>query len=79
MADHPVAADAWRLRKAKTLVKLLALARGHRLHREALTAVLWPDTDAFEAGTRSEEFRASGKDAMEMGVPFQVLFVEVSE
>jgi hypothetical protein len=28
VADHPVAADAWRLRKAKTLVKLLALARG---------------------------------------------------
>lgn len=25
--------DHWRLRKAKTLVKLLALAPGHRLHR----------------------------------------------
>ena len=49
VADHPVAADAWRLRKAKTLVKLLALARGHRLHREALTAVLWPDRDEASA------------------------------
>ena len=49
MADRPVAADAWRLRKAKTLVKLLALARGHRLHREALVAVLWPDRDAASA------------------------------
>src|SRR5215218_6627643 len=47
--DHPVAADAWRLRKAKTLVKLLALARGHRLHREALVAVLWPDRDEVSA------------------------------
>ena len=27
--------DRWRLRKAKTLVKLLALAPGHRLHRES--------------------------------------------
>ena len=45
VAGRPVAADAWRLRKAKTLVKLLALARGHRLHREALVAVLWPDRD----------------------------------
>jgi predicted ATPase/DNA-binding SARP family transcriptional activator len=49
VADRPVAADAWRLRKAKTLVKLLALARGHRLHREALVAVLWPDRDATSA------------------------------
>lgn len=49
MADRPVAADAWRLRKAKTLVKLLALARGHRLHREALVAVLWPDRDGASA------------------------------
>jgi predicted ATPase/DNA-binding SARP family transcriptional activator len=47
--DRPVAADAWRLRKAKTLVKLLALARGHRLHREALVAVLWPDRDEVSA------------------------------
>ena len=49
MAERPVATDAWRLRKAKTLVKLLALARGHRLHREALVAVLWPDRDGASA------------------------------
>jgi predicted ATPase/DNA-binding SARP family transcriptional activator len=49
VADRMVAADAWRLRKAKTLVKLLALARGHRLHREALVAVLWPDRDGASA------------------------------
>ena len=49
MEDRPVAADAWRLRKAKTLVKLLALARSHRLHREALVAVLWPDRDEVSA------------------------------
>jgi predicted ATPase/DNA-binding SARP family transcriptional activator len=49
VSDRMVAADAWRLRKAKTLVKLLALARGHRLHREALVAVLWPDRDGASA------------------------------
>jgi hypothetical protein len=37
----------------------------------------WPDMDSFKAGTRSEEFAASGKDAMEMGIPFQVYFVEL--
>ncbi|MPZ15383.1 MAG: AAA family ATPase [Chloroflexi bacterium] len=36
----------WRLRKAKSLVKLLALAPGHRLHREQVMDALWPDFDA---------------------------------
>jgi DNA-binding SARP family transcriptional activator len=49
VAGRPVAAAAWRLRKAKTLVKLLALAGGHRMHREALVAVLWPDRDGEAA------------------------------
>ncbi len=44
-----MAADAWRLRKAKTLVKLLVLADGHRMHREALVSVLWPERDAASA------------------------------
>jgi predicted ATPase/DNA-binding SARP family transcriptional activator/DNA-binding CsgD family transcriptional regulator len=35
--------DAWRLGKAANLVKLLALASGHRLHREQLMDLLWPD------------------------------------
>jgi predicted ATPase/DNA-binding SARP family transcriptional activator/DNA-binding CsgD family transcriptional regulator/Flp pilus assembly protein TadD len=34
---------AWRLRKAANLVKLLALSPGHRLHREQIMDVLWPD------------------------------------
>ena len=49
VGERPVAADAWRLRKAKTLVKLLALADGHRMHRDALVAVLWPDRDGASA------------------------------
>jgi predicted ATPase/DNA-binding SARP family transcriptional activator len=49
VGDRRVAADAWRLRKAKTLVKMLALAGGHRLHRDALVAVLWPERDAASA------------------------------
>src|SRR5688500_17267765 len=35
--------DAWRLRKAAALVKLLALAPGRRLHREQAMEALWPD------------------------------------
>jgi DNA-binding SARP family transcriptional activator len=35
--------NEWRLRKAASLVKLLALAPGHRLHRELVMDLLWPD------------------------------------
>jgi DNA-binding SARP family transcriptional activator len=34
---------AWRLRKAANLVKILALTPGHRMHRERVMDVLWPD------------------------------------
>ena len=33
----------WRLRKASALVKLLALAPGHHLHRERAMDLLWPN------------------------------------
>jgi predicted ATPase/DNA-binding SARP family transcriptional activator/DNA-binding CsgD family transcriptional regulator len=36
--------NEWRLRRAAALVKLLALAPGHRLHREQAMDVLWPDS-----------------------------------
>jgi len=36
---------AWPLRKSRTLVKLLALTPGHRLHREQVTEWLWPDLE----------------------------------
>ena len=42
VGDRPVP-DAWRLRKAKSLVKLLSLSADRRLHRDVVTAMLWPD------------------------------------
>ena len=38
----------------------------------------FPDRDAFNKAARSEEFMATGKDAMEMGGRFHVLFADVS-
>jgi hypothetical protein len=37
----------------------------------------FPDRDAFKAAARSPEFMATGKDAMEMGGTFTVLFADV--
>ena len=40
-----MADEAWRRNRARALVKLLALAPEHRLHREQLMDALWPDLD----------------------------------
>ena len=37
----------------------------------------WPNMDSFKQAARSDEFSASGKDAMEMGIPFHVHFAQV--
>jgi predicted ATPase/DNA-binding SARP family transcriptional activator len=42
---RPIALSAWRLRKSADLVKLLALAPGHRLTRDQLLDTLWPDKE----------------------------------
>src|SRR5215204_1456708 len=44
VGSRTITQDAWRLRKAAALVKLLALAPGHRMHREQAMDVLWPDS-----------------------------------
>ena len=42
VGSRAVAEGKWHLRKARSLVKLLALAPGHQLHREQVMDLLWP-------------------------------------
>ncbi len=37
----------------------------------------WADRESFKAAASTEAFAASGKDAMEMGIPFIVLFSSI--
>jgi uncharacterized protein (TIGR02118 family) len=37
----------------------------------------WADLDAFKAAVRSDEFMATGKDAMDMGGKITVMFADV--
>ena len=37
--------DGWRLRKAASLMKILAIEPGHRMHREQAMDLLWPASD----------------------------------
>src|SRR5262245_26460798 len=46
---RPVDESSWRLRKARTLIKLLALAPGRRLHRDQVVDALWPDLEPESA------------------------------
>ena len=62
---------AWRLKKARELVKLLALARGHRLHREQAMDVLWRDLAPAAAANNLHQAvhvarRALGADAIDV-------------
>jgi DNA-binding SARP family transcriptional activator len=47
--ESVVGESAWRLRKARGLVKLLALTPEHRIHREQAFEALWPDRDPAAA------------------------------
>jgi predicted ATPase/DNA-binding SARP family transcriptional activator len=56
--------SAWRLRKSKTLVKLLALADGHRAHRDVLAAVLWPGLDPAAAANNLHQALHAARRAL---------------
>jgi predicted ATPase len=61
----------WRLKKARELVKLLALARGHRLHRDQAMDVLWRDLAPAAAANNLHQAvhvarRALGADAIDV-------------
>jgi predicted ATPase/DNA-binding SARP family transcriptional activator len=55
---------AWRLKKARTIVKLLALQSGHSLHREQVMELLWPDLDAVAAENNLHQALHSARRAI---------------
>jgi len=58
VGPREIAEGERRLRKARSLVKLLAPAPGHGLLREQVLDALWPDLDP-EAGADSSRFDSS--------------------
>jgi predicted ATPase/DNA-binding SARP family transcriptional activator/DNA-binding CsgD family transcriptional regulator len=53
VGPRTVGENGWRLKKAKSLVKLLALAPGHQMHREQLAQWLWPNSSDSKAQANS--------------------------
>src|SRR5829696_4257204 len=49
VGSQGIGGQEWHLRKARSLLKLLALSPGHSLHREQAMELLWPDLDSEAA------------------------------
>jgi predicted ATPase len=59
-----LADSSWRLRKGRELVKLLALAPGHRLHREQLMDALWPGREPAAAANNLNQVVHAARRAL---------------
>jgi predicted ATPase/DNA-binding SARP family transcriptional activator/DNA-binding CsgD family transcriptional regulator len=57
--------DRWRLRKARSLLKLLALASGHSLHREQVMEAIWPGVGMHKAANNLHQIVRALRRAIE--------------
>src|SRR3954470_13144732 len=65
VGEQLVPEGAWRLRKGKSLVKLLALSPERRIHRERATEFLWPDRAAEAAANNFHQALYVARRALE--------------
>lgn len=65
VGDKPVPDDVWHRRRPAGLLKLLALAPGHRLHREQVMDVFWPELDPAAAGANLRKAIHHARNALE--------------
>ena len=64
VGSRTVQEGAWRLRKAASLVKLLALAPEHRMHREQAMNLLWPESDKKAASNNLRQTLHAARRAL---------------
>src|SRR5215217_273493 len=64
VGTHIVEDGDWRLRKAASLVKLLALTPGHHLHRERAMDLLWPDQGGHAAANNLSQALHAARHAL---------------
>src|SRR4051794_26527822 len=62
--SRPVPADAWAQRRAADLVKLLALAPGHRMPRDEVLEMLWPKLGADAAASNLHKAASYARRAL---------------
>ncbi|MCA1718588.1 MAG: LuxR C-terminal-related transcriptional regulator [Actinobacteria bacterium] len=69
VGSRTVEENRWRLKKAASLVKLLALAPDHKMHREQVMDLLWPDLEAEAATNNLHRTLHSARHALEPQTP----------
>lgn len=62
---EPVPDEAWRRRKPAAILKILALAPGHRVHRERLMDLLWPELELAAAGANLRKAIHQARSALD--------------
>ena len=65
VGSRTIRQNEWRLTKAAALVKLLSLASGHRLHREQVMHVLWPNSGRSAASNNLRRVLHSARKALD--------------
>ena len=65
VGSRTIEENAWRLRKATSLVKLLALSPGHRLHHVQDMDLLWPDSGRRAASNSLRRTLHSARRALD--------------
>ena len=65
MAGVRIPDAQWKSRRARSLVKLLALAPGGRLHRDQVIEALWPDSDLTAANNNFHQTLYAARKILE--------------
>ena len=63
----------WKSRRARSLVKLLALAPAHRLHRDQVIDALWPDSDLSAAANNFHQTLYAARRILEPAGGFSLV------
>lgn len=69
VGDRAIPDQAWRPRTTATMLKLLALAPGYRLHRDEVMELLWPETPVAAAANRLHGILHAARRILEPGLP----------
>ena len=67
VGPRSITGDAWRLKKAASLLKLLALTPGHRLPRERVMELLWPGSSKSAASNNLRQTLHAVRKALGAG------------
>jgi predicted ATPase/DNA-binding SARP family transcriptional activator/DNA-binding CsgD family transcriptional regulator len=76
VGSRSIARGAWRLRKSAALIKLLALAPGHRMHREQAMDLLWPDSGRRSASNNLRSVLYAARKVLDPNMGFLYLASE---